>query len=50
MLFDLFNDLASFQGNINKTFAKKLNSFVVMYLDNILIYIKELSQLHMKVV
>ena len=31
------NALASFQGYINKIFAKKLDIFVIVYLDNILI-------------
>ena len=43
MLFGLFNVSASFQGYINKILAKKLNFFIIIYLDNILIYIKNLS-------
>ena len=38
MLFSLTNALASFQGYINKILAQKLNIFVIMYLDDILIY------------
>ena len=33
----------SFQGYINKILVKKLNIFVIIYLDNILIYIKDLD-------
>ena len=35
------NVLASFQGFINKIFAKKLNIFIIVYLDNIFIYTDE---------
>ena len=38
MPFDLINALASFQGYINKILAKKLDIFVIVYLDDILIY------------
>ena len=40
MPFGLFNAPASFQDYINKILAKKLNIFVIIYLDNILMYIK----------
>ncbi len=39
---------ASFQGYINKILTKKLNIFVIVYLDNILIYIKDLGQPHVE--
>ena len=35
MLFELTNILISFQEDINKIFIKKLDIFVIMYLDNI---------------
>ena len=41
MPFGLFNALASFQDYINKTFAKKLDIIVILYLDNILVYTKD---------
>lgn len=40
MFFGFSNTLTSFQGYINNIFAKKLNIFVIIYLDNILVYIK----------
>ena len=44
MPFRLSNALASFQGFINKIPAKKLDIFIIVYLDNILIYIKDPGQ------
>ena len=38
MSFGLTNTLASFQKYINKILTKKLNIFVIVYLDDILIY------------
>lgn len=38
MFFGLSDTSASFQGSINKILAKELNVFVIMYLDNILVY------------
>ena len=43
MPFRLSNAPASFQGYINKILAEKLNIFVIVYLDDIFIYIKNLS-------
>ena len=37
------NALASFQGYINKILAEKLGIFIIVYLNNILIYIKDLN-------
>ena len=41
MLLGLTNASASFQGYIYKIFVEKLDIFVIIYLDNILIYIKD---------
>ena len=41
MPFGLFNVPASFQGYINKILAKKLDIFVIIYQDDILIYIED---------
>ena len=38
MLFGLTNAPANFQEYINKIFARKLDIFVIIYLDGILIY------------
>ncbi len=48
--FDLSNVLASFQGYINKIFTEKLDIFVVVYLDYILIYTKDPGQPPVEVV
>ncbi len=50
MPFGLFNAPASFQGYINRIFAKKLDIFVVVYLNDILIYTEDLSQPHVDTV
>ncbi len=48
MLFGLSNTWASFQDYSNKIFAEKLDIFVVIYLDNILIYIKDSRHPHIE--
>lgn len=50
MSFGLFNTSASFQDYVNKIFAKKLDVFVIIFLDNILFYIEDLSQLYVKTI
>ena len=48
--FGLSNAPASFQGYINKILAKKLNIFVIVYLNHILIYTQDPSQAYVNVV
>ncbi len=50
MPFGLSNTLASFQGYINKILAEKLDIFVVVYLDDILIYTKVLGQSYVEAI
>ena len=50
MLFGLSNAPASFQDYINKILAEKLDIFVIVYLENILIYTKNPDQGHMQAV
>lgn len=42
MTTSLFNVPVSFEGYINKILAKKLNIIVIKYLDDILIYTKNI--------
>ena len=46
MLFGLTNAPASFQEYINKMFAEKLDIFVIIYLDDILIYVEDDEDSH----
>lgn len=41
MSFSLFNVPATFQNYVNKILAKKLDIFVIIYLNTILIYIED---------
>ena len=50
MPFGLSNAPATFQGYINKILAEKLDVFVIIYLDDILIYTKDPSQPHIEAV
>ena len=50
ILFGLSNAPASFQGYIKKIFAKKLDIFVIVYLDDILIYTENEGQDHVEAV
>ena len=50
MLFWLFKVLASFQGYIHNILVEKLGIFVIIYLNNILIYTKDLDWPNTKIV
>ena len=50
MSFGLSNAPASFQGYVNKILAEKLDVFVIVYLNDILIYTKDAGQGHMEAV
>ena len=50
MPFGLSNAPATFQGYVNKILAEKLDIFVIVYLDDILIYTKDSRQPHVEVV
>ena len=50
MHFGLSIALAAFQGYINKILAEKLDIFVIVYLDDILIYTKDTGQPHVEAV
>ena len=48
MSFSLFNASASSQGCVNKILVEKLDVFVIVYLDDILIYTEDAGQGHVK--
>ena len=50
MSFGLSNAPASFQGYINKILVKKLDIFVIVYLDDIFIYTEDPGQGYVKAV
>ena len=50
MSFGLSNAPATFRGYVNKILAEKLDIFVVVYLDDILIYTKDPGQPHVEAV
>ena len=50
MPYGFFNTPAIFQGYVNKILAKKSDIFVIVYLDDILIYTEDLRQPHVEVV
>ena len=50
MPFRLSNAPASFQGYINKILTEKVDVFVIVYLNNILIYTKDENQAHVDAV
>ena len=50
MSFGLFNASISFHSNVNKILAKKLNVFIIVYLNDIVIYIKDTNKGYMEAV
>ena len=50
MPFGLSNAPASFQGYVNKILAEKLDVFVIVYLDDILIYTENAGRGHVEAV
>ena len=50
MLFGLSNAPATLQRYINKILAEKLNIFIIIYLNDILIYTKDPDQPYIEVV
>ncbi len=50
MLFGLINASIVFQGYINKILVEKLDIFVIVYLDNIFIYIESKGKKHVKAI
>ena len=50
MLFGLSNAPATFQEYVNKILAEKLDIFIIVYLDDILINTKDPSQPHVEAV
>ena len=50
IFFGLSNTLASFQGYVNKILSEKLDIFIIIYLDDILIYIENADQGHVEAV
>ena len=50
MPFGLSNTPATFQGYVYKILAKKFDIFIIVYLNNILIYTKNPGQPHVKAI
>ena len=50
ILFGFSNTLANFQGYINKILDNKLDISIIIYLNEILIYVKNLDQTHIKAI
>ncbi len=50
MPFGLTNAPATFQGYINKILVEKLDVFVIMYLDDILIYTESEGKKHVQAI
>ena len=50
ILFSFSNTPAIFQSYVNKILAEKLDIFIIVYLNDILIYTKDSGQPHVEVV
>ena len=50
MPFSLFNAPVTFQRYVNKILAENLDIFVIVYLDDILIYTKDPGQPHVEAI
>ena len=50
MSFGQTNVPESFQGYVNKILAEKLDIFIIIYLDNILIYTEDSGKGHVKAI
>lgn len=50
ILFSLFNTLVSFQGYISKILTNKLYIFVMVYLNDILIYVDKVDHIELRLV
>ena len=50
ILFGLINAPRSFQSYVNKILAEKFNIFIIVYLDDILIYTKDSGKSHIKAI
>ncbi len=50
MLFRLTNAPTAFQEYINKILLEKLNIFIIIYLENIFIYIENIGESHIKTI
>ena len=49
MLFVIFHTMTIFQRYVNNILVKKLDIFVILYLNNILIYTKNLKKTNIKI-
>ena len=50
MVFGFFNTSVTFLKYINKILAEKLDIFIIIYLNNILIYIENLDQSYIEAI
>lgn len=50
IFFGFSNNMVIFQRYVNKSLVEKLNIFIIIYLDDILIYKKDPGQSHLKAI